>query len=396
MSRPAVRVAIAGIAIGMIVMLITLSVVIGFKQEVRQKVVGFGSHIQVVNFDNNNTYQLEQIVASNQLLEQLQALPDVEQVQPFCTKPGIIKTDSAFQGIVIKGRGVASGDDIIPADNDFFSYNLVQGVMPEKPNEVLISQQMSQQLGLGLSDQFLCYFIDEKVRARKYTISGIYNTQFAEYDQLFIIGNLREVQRLNDWSGNEVSGIEIQLSDFSQLDYTADQVYQLTANRPDEQGNFMYTMTIVEQNPMIFSWLNLLDMNVVIIIILMLCVSAMCIISGQIILILDNITMIGTIKSLGANNAFVRMVFLYQASFLITKGILWGNVIGIALILTQYFTHLIPLDPATYYVGYVPMALSIPAWLILNFGTVLLSLLVMLVPSAIISRISPARVMHFE
>lgn len=279
---------------------------------------------------------------------------------------------------------------------DFFAANLVDGHLPEKANEVLLSKTMSQQLQLHTGDRFYCYFIDNQVRARRYTISGMYDTRFSDYDELFVISTLQDVQRLCGWSEEQASGIEIFLKDFSRLYETADEVYFLTANRPDEEGNMLYTQTIEDLNQNIFSWLALLNMNVVVIIILMLCVSGFCIISGLIILILDSIQLIGTLKALGADNHFLRRTFLYEACFLIGKGLLWGNILGVGLALLQYFGHIVPLDPITYYVDYVPVALSPLAWIVLNIGTIILSLLVILGPSALVSRISPARVMHFE
>lgn len=389
MSRPAVKVAVAGIAIGMVVMLCTIAIAIGFKREVRNKIIGFGSHIQVVNFDNNNTYQMQPICGNDSLLEVLRTVPYVKEATTFCTKPGIIKTDDAFQGIVLKGRGSSRADG-------FFRDNLVEGRLPEEQNEVLISRTLSRQLKLQPGDRFYCYFIDQNVRARRYTVSGLYDTRFSDYDNLFIIGNLQEIQRLSEWEGDEVSGIEITLNDFGKLYEAADMIYDLTANRPDADGHFLYTQTVEELNSAIFSWLRLLDMNVVIIIILMLCVSGLCIISGLIILILDSIQLIGLMKALGATNRFLRKTFLYEALFLIGKGMLWGNLAGVGFCLVQYFFHIVPLDPQTYYVSYVPIALSPLSWLLLNLGTLALSMLVVLGPSVIVSKISPAKVMHFE
>lgn len=389
MSRPAVKVAVAGIALGIFVMLMTIAVAMGFKREVRNKIIGFGSHIQVVNFDNNNTFQMQPIVVTDSLLSVLRSLPLITTAERFCTKPGIIKTDDAFQGIVIKGRET-------DGRTDFFEQHLVEGQMPAEPNDVLISATLARQLRLSVGDRFYCYFIDMSVRARRYTIAGLYDTRFSDYDELFVIGSMSEVQRLCEWEEDEVCGIELRISDFSKLYEAADLVYAVTANRPDSNGNMLYTQTVEELNPTIFSWLRLLDMNVVIIIILMLCVSGFCIISGLIILILDSVQMIGLMKALGATNRMLRTTFFYQAGFLIGKGLLWGNIAGVMLCIVQYFFHILPLDSATYYVSYVPIALSPVAWLLLNLGTLLLSLLVVIGPSAIVSKISPAKVMHFE
>ncbi len=386
-SRPAVRVALAGIVIGVMVMIVTLGVVVGFKQTITDKVAGFGAHIQVVNFDNNNTYEMQPITMSDSLLGVLRSFEHVQQVQPFATKPGIVKTADAFQGMVLKGTDYW----------DYFAANLSEGVLPVKPQEVLISRLQAKQLGLRTGDAMYCYFVDESVRVRKFTIAGIYETGFGDFDKLFVLGNIGVIQRLNDWDSTEVSGVEVLLDDVRHLDKVADEVYFATVNHFDEDGyNVYYVQTLQQLNPQVFAWLDLLDMNVVVIIILMLCVSGFCIISGLIILILDSIQLIGVLKALGATNRFVRRIFISEAVMLIGKGMLWGNVLGLGLCAVQYFTHLLPLEAATYYVNYVPIAFPWGWWLLLNVGTLVVSLLIMLAPSAIVTKISPAKVMHFE
>ena len=385
-SRPAVRVALGGMIVGVLVMLVSISVVVGFKREIANKVAAFGSHIQVVNFDNNSTYELQPIRVNDSLLSQLQRLPNVKQVSTFISKPGILKTDSAFHGIVFKATDSLSS----------FSENLVEGAMPSQPNEVVVSSVLARQLGLSLGDQILCYFIEDDLRVRRLSISGLYYTCMTEMDRVFVWGQQQLLRQLNRWDDNQVSGIEILLDDLRWLEQSTNEVYFLTANRLDEEGKAFYTQNLKQLNPAIFSWLDLLDMNVVIIIILMLCVSGFSIITGLIILILDSVTLVGTLKALGASDAFVRRVFVYQALMLIGKGVLVGNLIGVCLCVVQYFTHVIPLEAATYYVSYVPMAFPWRLWLALNLGTILISWLILLAPSAIVTQISPAKVMHFE
>lgn len=385
-SRPAVRVALAGIVIGVMVMIVAISVVVGFKQEVQRKVAGFGSHIQVVNFDNNATYELRPIEAPDSLLQKLKRLPHVTNVTEFASKPGILKTDSAFQGIIFKGT----------AYWDYFTENLVSGELPIAQNEVLISTVLAQQLQLTVGDPILCYFVQNNLRVRKLYISGLYNTCMSEMDRMFVLGNISLVQQLNDWTETQVSGIEVLIDDLKYLHEVADRVYFATANRLDEAGNAFYTQTLEQLNPQIFGWLDLLDMNVVIIIVLMLLVSVFSIITGLIILILDSITLIGTLKALGAHDRFVQRIFVYEAILLVVKGVAWGNIVGFGIVALQYFTHLIPLDAAVYYVSYVPMAFPWGWFLVLNVGVLALAWLVMLAPSAIITKISPSRVMHFE
>lgn len=385
-SRPAVRVALGGMIIGVLVMIVAISVVVGFKQEITQKVAGFGSHIQVVRFDNNATFELQPIRVSDSLKRTINELPHVVKVASFISKPGIIKTDSAFQGIVFKGTDYW----------DYFSENIVQGGLPEKANEVIISQELARQLRLQVGENFLCYFVGEDLRVRRLYVAGLYNTCMSAMDKVFILGDIALVRQLNAWDENQVSGLEVLIDDLHHLEEAADAVYFATANRLDEEGNAFYTQTIEQLNPNIFLWLDLLDMNVVIIIILMLCVSGFSIITGLIILILDSVSLIGVLKALGANDQFVRRIFINQAVMLIGKGMFWGNIIGLAICAVQYFTHLIPLDAASYFVSYVPMAFPWRWWGLLNIGTLLISWLILLAPSAIITQISPAKVMHFE
>ena len=385
-SRPAVRVALGGIIIGVVVMIVAICVVVGFKQEVQRKVAGFGSHIQVVNFDNNATYELQPVDISDSLINKLQGLHHVKKVSTFASKPGILKTDSAFQGIIFKGTDYW----------DYFADNLVVGALPTAANEVIISTVLASQLHLTVGDQILCYFVQESLRVRKLYISGLYNTCMSEMDRMFVLGDIALVRQLNHWTETQASGIEVLVDDLKYLHEVADRVYFATANRLDEAGNAFYTQTLEQLNPQIFGWLDLLDMNVIIIILLMLCVSGFSIITGLIILILESVNLIGTLKALGANNQFVRRIFIYEAILLVGKGMVFGNIIGLGLVALQHFTRIIPLDAATYYVSYVPMAFPWGWLIILNLGVLAISWLVLLAPSAIVSQISPAKVMHFE
>ena len=393
-SRPAVRVALAGMIVGVMVMIVTICIVIGFKQTVARKVAGFGAHIQLVSFENNNTYDLQPIEVSDSLLARLRAYEHVRAVAPFVTKPGMLKTDSAFHGMVLKGTDYW----------DFFAANLVEGTLPEQNNQVLISRLMANAMQLGVGQSVLAYFVDDTdIRARRFVISGIYDSGFAQLDDLFLISPLSTAERLINSNRADssqlfiVSGVEILLDDIRYLEETADRIYFATVNYLDENGyHAYYVQTLKEQNPAVFAWLDLLDMNVVVIIILMLLVAGFNIVSGLIIMILDGVQLIGTLKALGADNRFVRRIFIYQAALLIGKGILWGNVLGLGLAAIQYFTHLIPLEASTYYVSYVPIEFAWTWIIALNILTIGISLLILLLPSLIVTKISPAKVMHFE
>ena len=387
-SRPAIRVALAGIIVGVMVMILTMCIVVGFKQTITQKVAGFGAHIQVVSFDNNNTYDMQPIIVPDSMLWQLGSYDHVVKAAPFITKPGMLKTDSAFQGIVLKGTNYWT----------FFARNIIDGAIPTGPNQVVISQTVASKLQLHVGDAVYAYFVGESdVKARRFTVSGIYDTGFGQFDELFVITTLRDARRLQGWEKDTYSGVEILVDDIRWLDETADRIYFATVNKLDEDGyQAYYVQTLKEQNLAIFAWLDLLDMNVIVIIVLMLLVAGFNIVSGLIILILDGVQLIGTLKALGANNRFVRRVFLTQAAMLIGKGVLYGNSLGFILASIQYQYHFVPLESATYYVSYVPIAFPWGWLLALNILTILLSLLILLLPSMIITKISPAKVMHFE
>jgi lipoprotein-releasing system permease protein len=375
--------------VGVLVMILTICVIVGFKQTITQKIAGFGAHIQLVSFDNNNTYDMQPIEVNDSLLCQLQSYPYVQAVAPFITKPGMIKTDSAFHGIVLKGTDYW----------DFFAANIVEGTIPQTPQEVIISQSVLNRLNLQIGGTVNAYFVSETadVRARRWKIVGVYQTGFEQFDQLFIIAPMETASRLQGWEEKNYSGVEILLSDVSHLDEVADEMYFEVVNKVDENGyNIYYIQTLHQQNPAVFAWLDLLDMNVIVIIILMLLVAGFNIISGLIILIMESVRLIGTLKALGADNHFVRRIFLTQAALLVGKGVVWGNIIGLAIAAIQYFWHIIPLDPITYYVSYVPITFAWGWIILLNVLTIALSMLILLLPSMIITRISPAKVMHFE
>ena len=393
-SRPAVRIATIGIALGLAVMLISVAVVIGFKKEIRNKTIGFGGHIQITNFDNNNTYEMNPIKADKALITKITSIDGVKHVQRFATKPGIIKTDTEFQGIVLKG--IDAGFDW-----NFFKSNLVEGkiidfVAKSSGNQVVISKYLANLLGLKLGDSFFTYFIQDQIRARKFKIVGIYSTNFIEYDKLIILADMSQVQVLNNWDKDSFSGLEVLITDFNRIDELGDAVYSATANKFNTEGKTYTTQTIKQLNPQIFSWLDLLDMNVWVILILMLSVAGFNMISGLLILILERTNMIGILKSIGATNWSVRKIFLYHSFFLIGKGMFWGNVIGLSLCAIQYFTGIIPLDPEAYYVATVPITFNWLYIFLLNAGTLLASILIMIGPSYLITKITPANIIRYE
>ena len=375
-------------------MILSVAIVIGFKKEVRNKVIGFGSHIQITNFDNNSSYQTMPIAVSDSFLVALKERSGIRHVETFATKPGILKTETDFQGIVLKGVDRQY-------DWSFFQKNLKEGEVfqldsAKRSSDVIISRYLSDLVGLKVGDSFLTYFVEEDVRARKFHITGIYETGFADYDKLFVIADIRQVKRLNGWSDDQVSGVELLVDDYGQVDSLAENLYFELMDKQDREGNTYYVRSIKELSPMIFSWLEVLDINVVVILVLMLAVAGFTMISGLLIIILERTNMIGILKALGENNRSIRKIFLYVSFFLIGKGMLWGNVIGISLCLLQSYTHLIKLDSSIYYLDAVPVDLNVVSLALLNIGTLLVSMLMMLGPSYLITRISPAKSIRFE
>ena len=393
-TPPAVRIAIVGVALGLAVMILSVAIVIGFKKEVRNKVIGFGSHIQITNFDNNSSYETTPIAVSDSLLQALQEFPGIKHIEGYATKMGILKTDSDFQGVVLKG---------IDTDYDwsFFRNNLKEGELltidPKKTStDVIISRYLSDLLGLKLGDSILTYFVQEDVRARKFNIVGIYETGFMDYDKLFVLADIKQIRRLNGWEKDEVSGLELLVDDYDKLDQIAEDLYFNLVEKKDRHGNTYFTRSIKEMNPMIFNWLDVLDVNVVVILILIFAVAGFTMISGLLIIILERTNMIGILKALGENNVSIRKIFLYISFFLIGKGMLWGNVVGIAICLIQSHFRIIKLDPSIYYLDAVPIDLSIVSLILLNIGTLCASMLMMLGPSYLITKIDPAKSIRFE
>lgn len=393
-SSPAIKIAIAGVAIGLAAMILALSIVIGFKIEVRNKVVGFGSHIQISNLSNNSTYETQPVCVSPELVNLLESTTGVKHVETFATKPGIIKTDSAFQGIILKGVGK-------DYDWGFFKQNIISGsvINPDDTvhaNQAILSKNIASKLNLKTGDSFLCYFIGDNVRFRKFYVTGIYSTNFEDYDKLFVVTDINLIRKLNNWEEDEASGIELLVKDYNKLDEIQQNVFVEMMTYRDRKDNTFLTRSIKEMNPMIFNWLDLLDMNVIVIIVLMFLISVFTMISGLLIIILERTNMIGMLKTLGARNYSIRKTFLYVSSFLILKGLFWGNAIAITILVIQKYFGLIKLDPDTYYVSEMPVDINILYILLINLGTLFLSMLMMIGPSYLIARISPAKSIRFE
>ena len=394
-SRPAIRIATIGVAIGLAVMIITVSVVMGFKHTIRDKVVGFGSHIQVESFISSQSATPCPICIDDSLMNVLRHIDGVRHVGRYALTHGILKTDNDFLGVVFKGIG----EDY---NVQFLEQNLVEGKMQKFSStkssyQLLISKRIADKLGLKVGEKVFAYFIDyQNVRARKFTIAGIYETNMTPFDETLCFTDLPIPVKLNNWEKDQCSGAELLVNDFDQLQHTSDLVIETVNRHTDHDGEILTSHTIQETYPQVFSWLSLLDINVWIILALMICVAGFTMISGLLIIILERTQMIGLMKALGARNKSVRHTFLWFAAFIIGQGMLWGNVIGIGLILIQQHTGFIQLDPANYYVTTAPMELDIPLILLLNVATLLVTLFVLIAPSFLVSRIHPAKSMRYE
>ncbi len=385
-SPPAIRIAIAGIAIGLVVMILSVAIVIGFKQEIRDKVIGFGGHIQIHAMANNSTYEKHPICLNDTLDQAIASVAGIESTKPYITKPGVLKTSEDFLAVVIKGEeGIGA-------------------------REVRISQIIADKMNLKVGDKFQLFFIqadmnadlftlgaeDASIKSRQLKVAGIYNTGFNEYDQQLIFGNIDLLRDVNGWNDDMVSGIEINLSDFNDIyDKDYDLIMALNGLQ-DRRGTPYFVQTIEQLNPQIFAWLDLLDTNVWVILILMSIVASFTMISGLLIIILERTSMIGIMKAMGCRNSQLRRVFLIVATFLIGKGLIIGNIVGIGLCLLQKHFHILTLDPETYYLEWVPISLDLKAIIALNIGTVIISLLVLIVPSALVARISPVKAIQSE
>lgn len=393
-SRSILSIAVFGVGLSLAVMIIAVSVVTGFKNEITNKVVGFGSHIQILNFDSNISYETQPIKKDQEFLSDLRSEPGILNVQVFATKAGIIKTQTDIQGVVLKGIG----SDF---NWDFFKKYITEGDIfyvrdSVRTNKVVISKYLANLLKLSVGDEFIMYFIQEPPRMRRFEVSGIYETSLEEFDKIYVLADISHIQRLNDWDHNQISGFEITIDNFNKLDELTYRTMNIVGFGFEDDRTRLKVVNIYDKYPQIFDWLNLQDMNVIVILILMIVVAGFNMVSGLLILILDRTTMIGILKALGTINLTIRRIFLYQSGFLIIKGLFWGNLIGLALCLVQEKFEIMKLDQSSYYLTTVPINLNLFHILALNIGTCLVVMMILIIPSMIISRISPVKAIRFN
>ena len=390
-SRPAVAIAQWGVAVGTLVMFVSICIIVGFKQQIRDKIIGFGGHIQVMGYEALSDGETP-IKADSLFLEELLGVEEVACVQPYVTKPGILVGNDEYEGILLKGVGKEY-------DFSFINENIVTGELPvwsndEPSNAIVLSKSTANKLNLSVGDKVNLYFLQDGVKARRMSVAAIYETHLSELDNIMALTDIYTVRRLNGWGSDEFSGVEITTGDYSMIENAA-----VGVNRVVEQynrnGAMLYAPTIEELYPSLFAWLSVLDQTVWLILILVLFIAGFTTVSGLLILILEKSNFIGVMKAVGSRDISIANVFLYYSCFIIGKGILWGNVIAVVLCVVQEQFHVIGLDPSMYYMNFVPIEFT---WLLLpmNVGIFILSVLMLILPSMFISRIEPTKAIKFE
>lgn len=388
-SSPIIKIAISAIALGIIIMLISIATGAGFQHKIRDKISGFKGHIQITNYDDNSSeVSITPLDKNQDFYPEFKNITGIKKVQVFANKAGLIRTEKDFSGIIFKG---------VSADYDwsFFKEYLVEGKLPnlnqQRVRDVLLSKTLVDNLNLKLNDTINVHFFkaNRKLPSRyKLIIVGIYDTGFNQFDKNMMIGDIREIQRLNNWSENQVGGFEVLIDNFDEIQIKGNEVYSAT-------GSTLNSTTIIDTYDMIFDWIELFDNNTWFIIAIMILVASINMITALLVLILERVQMVGILKALGSDNWSVRKIFLYNATYLILKGLFWGNVIGIALLLIQHYFGVITLDPVSYHVSTVPVSINILGILLLNIGTLVLCFLMLIIPSYIITKINPAKSIKF-
>ena len=391
-SAPIIKIAIAAIAIGMIMMIVSVATGIGLQQKIQQKVAAFNGHIVISNFDDNDSQvSLEPISRKQDFYPKFKNIAGINHIQAVASKAGIIRTANSFEGIILKGVGKDYQWENI---KEYLTAGRLPDFSQNLNSEVLISQFLVNRLGLKLGDKFNAFFIKENEdnklpNLRVFKIVGIYNSGFQEFDAAFVIGDIRHIQRINKWEPNQIGAFEVFIDNFDELKSKGQEVYENIDSK-------LNTKTIQEKYAYIFEWLQLFDFNIIVILTVMVIVATINMVVALLVLILERTQMIGILKSVGANNWQIRKIFLYNAFYLIVKGLFWGNFIGIGLVLIQKYFGVIQLNPENYYVNEAPVYLNWMHILMLNFGTIVICLLVLLIPSFIITKISPVKAIRFD
>ena len=384
-----------GIALSITVMIVAVAITTGFQEEIGSKATGFAADIQITNLDGNHSlYNMSPISANQPFLDALRAIPEVRHIQQFCIKPGIMQSANEVQGIVLKGIG----EDF---KWDFFERNLVEGSIfhisdTVISNDIILSKHIARLLQLELGDPVIVYFVQERPRFRRLTLTGIYNTGLVELDKIYALIDMRHIQRIYDWEPDQISGFEIFVHDFNKIEQTTWEVFDIAGFRVAADGSSLNVQNIRQLYSHIFDWLSLQDMTVYAILLLMVLVAGFNMISGLLVIILERTSTIGILKAMGANSRFIRKVFLYKSAFFVGKGLLWGNVIALLLCWIQWQFGIITLDQESYFLDKVPISLHLTQLVVINIGAAISILLMLILPSAIISKISPETTIKYR
>ena len=403
LSGPVVKVSTLAVSLGMMVMIVAICIGTGFKEEIRDKIVGFGSNIVISKYNINQSYETNPMYIGTSLPKELKNVSNVTRISPYIIKAGIIKTKDAVQGIALKG---------VTSDYDtcFFSSILIEGKLLDFTNntdsisssgstDIMLSSHVAEMLGLKLHDAVRIYFIQNGVRARKFTLTGIFNSHFTEFDDRFAVVDIQQLRRLNNWDNLEASGLEIGVNKFDNIESVASDILQTIINHEEEgdrESQLLKVQTIKEIESQMFAWLDLLDTNILVILALIIAVASLNMISGLLILILEKTQTIGLLKTMGAPDKMIQGIFIRMAIRIIGRGMIWGNIIGLTLCSLQCYTHTIPLDPANYYLDSVPIAFPWTQLIILNIFTIVLTTLSLVGPSFVVTKISPAHAIRIE
>jgi lipoprotein-releasing system permease protein len=390
-SAPIIKIAITAIALGMIMMIVSVATGTGLQEKIREKISAFNGHIIISNYnDNQSDVSTEPLSLSQKFYPTFQSVTGINHIQAVATKDGIIRTEKAFEGIIFKGVGK---DYRWSTLKEYVTEGRLPSVSNDLNNEIIISKYLADRLELKLNDEFNTFFIKKEAHKlpnlRRFKIVGIYNSGFPEFDAAYVFGDIRHIQRINKWNANEIGSFELFIDDFTQIDSKGQEVYQ-------EISSTLNSQTIIDKYYYIFEWLKLFDFNIIVILVIMIVVSTINMVVALLVIILERTQMIGILKSMGASNWSIRKIFLYNASYLIMRGLFWGNLIGISLLLVQKYFGVIQLNPENYYVTQAPVNIDILTIVLLNVGTIVLCLLVLLIPSYIITKISPAKTIRFE
>ncbi len=393
-AKPIINIAMVGVIISMSIMILSVAIVTGFKQVIKNKITGFAAHMEITGYSTDFSYETNPIDRNQPFLAELKNINGIKHIQTFVTKSSIIKTGDQFQGIILKGIGK-------DFDWNFLTKHLVEGKKlnignDEPSNGIIISKKIADLLNLEVGKKIVLYFIQDPPRFRKLTIKGIYDTEFEEFDKVFAFVDMRHLQKINNWDSTQVSGFEIFIDNFDKLDTLKNQIADIVASSSAATGDFLQVKSIKDIYPYIFDWISLFNTNVFVIILLLIIVASINLSSGLLILILEKTQTIGILKALGATNKSVSNLFVNIGAISMTKGIIIGNLLGIGLVTIQYLTHLIKLDPESYYVDFVPVSLNIWHLIILNLGVFVIITLVLILPSMIVSRITPTKAIRFN